>query len=122
MKQDLQNLTPKQELAPLSLVENLNQQHSSLRQSLVPLQSQLDDLKERFNKRPELEQIESLTTIIVALKRCIDDLPQPERLQLHSAELQHQFDQAFAQLSQNSKQIGYLEQAIAQLQQQLLDS
>jgi hypothetical protein len=33
----------------------------------------VDDLIEQFNKRPELEQIESLVVVITALKQCIDD-------------------------------------------------
>jgi chromosome segregation ATPase len=122
LQQDVQNIAPNQELTSIaSKVEELNQQQNGLRLSLVPLQSRLDDLAEQFNKRPELEQIESLATVIMALKQCIDGLPQPEHLQMHSAELQHQVEKALAQLSTNSERVERLEKAIAQVQQQLLD-
>jgi chromosome segregation ATPase len=127
VKQDLQNLVPRQELTSIvSTVENLNQQHNSLRISLVTIQSRLDDLVSQFNKRPELEQIESLAVVITALKQSIDILPQPELLQRQSAELQQQVESALAQLSEkitelsnNRERVQRLEDAIAQLQQQL---
>ncbi|HAJ61195.1 MAG TPA: hypothetical protein DCP31_19670 [Cyanobacteria bacterium UBA8543] len=126
-KQDLQNLVPNQELTSIvSTVENLHQQHNSLRTSLVALQSRLEDLNSQFNKRPELEQIESLAIVITALKQSLDILPQPERLKRQSAELQQQVESALAQLSEktaelssNSERVNRLEDAIAQVQQQL---
>lgn len=129
LKQDLQNLIPSQELTSIvSTVENLNQQHNSLRLSVVTIQSRLDDLMAQFNKRPELEQIESLAVVITALKQSIDRLPQPERLQQQSAELQQQVESALAQLSEkttefsnNCERVNRLENAIAQVQQQLVN-
>lgn len=129
VKQDLQNLVPRQELTSIvSTVENLNQQHNSLRLSLVAIQSRLDDLIAQFNKRPELEQIESLAIVITALKQSIDRLPQPERLQQQSAELQQQVESALAQLSEkttefsnNCERVNRLENVIAQVQQQLVN-
>jgi chromosome segregation ATPase len=129
VKQDVQNLVPTEELASIvSIVEGLNQQQKGLRLSLVPLQSRLDDLIQQFNHRPELEQIENLVVVIAALKQCIDGLPQPEHLQLQSAELQKQVDRALAQLSEkttelskNLEKVEELEQAIAQVQQQLIN-
>ena len=129
VKQDLQNLVPKQELTSIvSTVENLHQQHNSLRTSLVAIQSRLEDLISQFNKRPELEQIESLAVVITALKQSLDILPQPERLQRQSVELQQQVESALAQLSEktaelssNSERVNRLENAIAQLQQQLIN-
>lgn len=149
-KQDVQNLVPRQELTSIvSRVEELNEQQQGLQLSLVPLQSRLDDLIAEFNKRPELEQIESLAVVIKALKQSIDELPQPERSALaypsrraqpfgfsngvpssatsqqHSVELQQQVESALAQLSQNSEKVEHLEKAIDllrhQLQQQLLE-
>lgn len=127
LEQDVQNLVPIQQLTSVvSSVEQLNQQQNGLRLSLVPLQSRLDDLIEQFNKRPELEQIESLTAVITALKKCIDNLPQPERLEHHSDKFQQQVELALVQLSekttqlsQNLQRVERLEDAIAQLQQQL---
>jgi chromosome segregation ATPase len=129
LKQDVQNLVPRQELASIvSVVEHLNQQHNSLRLSLVAIQSRLDDLIAQFNKRPELEQIESLTAVITALKQSLDRLPQPHRLQQQSAELQQQVEMALAQLSDkitdlsnNSERVNHLENALAQVQQQLVN-
>jgi hypothetical protein len=80
----------------------------------------VDDLIEQFNKRPELEQIESLVVVITALKQCIDELPQPERLQ-HSAELQQQLEIGLARLANQSERLTQLENAIAQVQQQLFE-
>ncbi|HEY9823796.1 MAG TPA: hypothetical protein V6D35_23945 [Candidatus Sericytochromatia bacterium] len=122
VKQDVQNLVPRQELTALvSMVEELEAQQNGLRLSLVPLQSRLDDLIQQFNKRPELEQIESLAVVIAALKQCIDGLPQPERFQQHSTELQQQVERALTQESTTSERVERLEQAIALLQQQLLE-
>ena len=129
IKQDLQNLVPRQELTSIvSTVENLDRQHNSLRISLVAIQSRLDDLVSEFNKRPELEQIESLAVVITALKQSIDILPKPELLQRQSAEIQQQVESALAQLSEkitelsnNSERVQRLEDAIAQVQQQLVN-
>lgn len=129
VKQDVQNFVPREEIAAIvSIVEGLNQQQKGLRLSLVPLQSRLDDLIQQFNHRPELEEIESLVVVIAALKQCIDGLPQPEHLQLQSAELQNQVERALAQLSEkttelseNLERVEELEQAIAQVQQQLIN-
>lgn len=129
VKQDVQNFVPREEIAAIvSIVEGLNQQQKGLRLSLVPLQSRLDDLIQQFNHRPELEQIENLVVVIAALKQCIDGLPQPEHLQLQSAELQNQVERALAQLSEkttelseNLERVEELEQAIAQVQQQLIN-
>jgi len=97
-----------------------------LRLSLVPLQSRLDDLIQQFKNRPELDQIESLSSVITALKQCIDELPQPQLLQKQSAALQQQVDLALVrladrtnELSQNSARVEHLEEAIAQVQRQL---
>jgi chromosome segregation ATPase len=122
VQQDVDNLVPRQELTAIATkVEELNLQQQGLRLSLVPLQSRLDDLIADFNRRPELEQIEGLTTVIVALKQLIDELPRPDRLQLESAELQQQAQTTLAQVSQNSERVKQLEQAIAQIQQQLIN-
>ncbi|NEQ29026.1 MAG: hypothetical protein F6K28_60820, partial [Microcoleus sp. SIO2G3] len=112
-------LAPSQELTSIiSTVEKLKEQQNGLRLALVPLQSRVDDLIEQFNKRPELEQIESLVTVITALRQCIDELPQPERLQ-HSAEVQQQLESGLARLANHSERLTQLENAIAQVQQQL---
>jgi regulator of PEP synthase PpsR (kinase-PPPase family) len=125
-RQNLQNFVPSQELTSIvSRVDELNERQQGLQLSLVPLQSRLDDLIAEFNKRPELEQIESLAVVIKALKQSLDELPQPERSQQHSVELQQQVESALALLSENSEKVQRLEKAIDlsrhQLQQQLLE-
>ncbi len=121
LKKDIQNITPSHELSSVvSRVEELSERQNGLRLSLVPLQSRVDDLIEQFNKRPELEQIESLVVVITALKQCIDELPQPEGLQ-HSAELQQQLESGLARLANQSERLTQLEDAIAQVQQQLFE-
>jgi uncharacterized coiled-coil protein SlyX len=42
------------------------------------MQAQLDSLTEQFRTRPELEQIDSLSAVIVALKQSLDRLPPSE--------------------------------------------
>ncbi len=119
VKQDVQNPAPRQELTSIvPIVEELNERQNELRLSLVPLQSQLNNLIEQFNNRPELEQIESLTTVIVALKKLIDELPAGHS-QPQPTALQHQVESILAQLSQNSERVEQLEKAIAQMKQQL---
>lgn len=103
--QNALNLVSREELTSIvSQVEALNERQNGLRLSLIPLQSQIDDLIQQFNQRPELEQIESLALVITALKQCIDELPQPKSQQ-PSAKLHLQVER--------------LEKAIAQMQQQL---
>jgi chromosome segregation ATPase len=121
LKKDVQNLVPSQELTSIiSTVEELKERQNGLRLSLVPLQSRVDDLIEQFNKRPELEQIESLVIVITALRQCIDELPQPERLQ-HSTDVQQQLESGLAHLANHSERLEGLENAIAQVQQQLFE-
>jgi hypothetical protein len=125
-KQDVQNLVPQQELVSLSeTVNELSERQNGLRLSLVPLQSRVDDLIEQFNKRPELEQIESLAVVITALRQCIDNLPQPEHLQQQFAELQQQVERALVQLSEttqsnNPEKVERLERAIAKMHKRLV--
>lgn len=101
---NLANLVSREELsAVVSTVEAINEQQKGLRRSLVPLQSKLDELNQKFTQRPELEQIETLAGIIVALKQTIDQLPQPER----------------TSVALNPERVERLERAIAQIQQEL---
>lgn len=127
VEQDVQHLASTELTTSLSSrVEELHQEQNGLRLSLVPLQSRLDDLIQQFKNRPELDQIESLSSVITALKQCIDELPQPQLIQKQSAALQQQVDLALVrladrtnELSQNSARVEHLEEAIAQMQRQL---
>ena len=63
----------------LTAVEALHQQQNTLKQSVAPIQAQVDVLSEQFKKRPELQQIESLAAVLAALQQYIDRLPQQDR-------------------------------------------
>jgi len=104
LKQPDSNQMSREELsAVVSTVEAINEKQKALRGSLTPLQSKLDELNQKFTQRPELEQIETLAGIIVALKQSIDQLPQPDR----------------TAASVNPERVEQLERAIAQIQQEL---
>ncbi|MEQ8999676.1 MAG: hypothetical protein RID53_24595 [Coleofasciculus sp. B1-GNL1-01] len=104
LKQPDSNQMSREELsAVVSTVEAINEKQKALRGSLAPLQSKLDELNQKFRQRPELEQIETLAGIIVALKQTIDQLPQPDR----------------TTASVNPERVEQLERAIAQIQQEL---
>lgn len=120
VQQNVGNLASRQELSAIvSTVEALNEQQKGLRLSLKPIPAQLNDLSEQFNHRPELEQIESLAGIIIALKQNIDEIPKPDRSQQPSEGLQEQTEAALAQLSHHCERVEGLEKAIARIQQQL---
>lgn len=126
-QQTLGNTASREELSSVvSSLEAIDEQQKGLRLALNPIQSRLDDLIEQFHHRPELEQIEKLATVIVALKRGIDALPQPERSQQDLTALRSQIEAILAQLSeetnrhrQNSRRIERLENALLQLQRRL---
>ncbi|MEQ9353884.1 hypothetical protein [Coleofasciculus chthonoplastes] len=104
LKQPNSSQMSREELsAVVSTVEAINEKQKVLRGSLTPLQSKLDELNQKFTQRPELEQIEMLAGIIVALKQSIDQLPQPDR----------------TAPAVNPERVETLERAIAQIQQEL---
>jgi polyhydroxyalkanoate synthesis regulator phasin len=104
LKQPNSSQMSREELsAVVSTVEAINEKQKVLRGSLTPLQSKLDELNQKFTQRPELEQIEMLAGIIVALKQSIDQLPQPDR----------------TAAAVNPERVETLERAIAQIQQEL---
>lgn len=55
-------------------VQQLRSQQQQQRNDLKQIQDRLNTLTDQFKERPELEQIESLTQVIVALQKLIDDL------------------------------------------------
>ncbi len=58
----------------IGAVQKLRSQQKQLHQAIKLIKDQLNTLTQQFKERPELEQIESLTTVIVALQKLIDDL------------------------------------------------
>lgn len=80
--EQLQSALPQLERASQSLltaVETLYQQQQALKQSVTPMQAQLNVLSEQFKKRPELEQIESFAAVLAALKQSINKLSQLDK-------------------------------------------
>lgn len=82
-----------------SILEQLHQQQQAIEQSLIPINRQVEILTEQFNKRPELSQIENLTSIIIDLQQFINQLPQWGNLQQRQLiDLQKKIDNALTQL------------------------
>ena len=59
----------------LSAIEQLRAREQHFIAGVEVMQRKLDALNQQFHNRPELSQIESLTTVILALKKLIDEMP-----------------------------------------------
>ncbi|WP_354636246.1 hypothetical protein [Planktothricoides raciborskii] len=57
----------------IEAVQKLRSQQQQLHGAIKQIKDQLNTLSQQFKDRPELEQIESLTQVIVALQQLIDD-------------------------------------------------
>ncbi len=57
----------------IEAVQKLRSQQQQLHGAIKQIKDQLNTLSQQFKDRPELEQIESLTLVIVALQQLIDD-------------------------------------------------
>ena len=90
-----------QELQSLMIViQNLLERQNLLEKTLNMMQSELEIIVQTFQKRPELEQINSLTHVIVDLQQFINQLPQWGHLQQHQMnELHQKVEQSLQQLS-----------------------
>ena len=65
------------------------------------IQSEIELTSRQFKQRPELQQVETLTTIILDLQEFINQLPQWGSLQQRQlTELQQKVDNALAQLAE----------------------
>ncbi len=58
----------------IEAVQKLRSQQQQIKMVIEQTKVQLNILSQQFKNRPELEQIESLTQVIVALQQLIDDL------------------------------------------------
>jgi hypothetical protein len=65
----------------ISALSQIRKQQSEIEQSVEPLRAQIDILTQQFKKRPELQQIDSLTSVIIDLQQFINQLPQWSTLQ-----------------------------------------
>ena len=99
----------------ISAIENLRQRIIILEKTIKMIQSEIEITSRQFKQRPELQQVETLTTIILDLQEFINELPQWGNLQQRQlTELQQQVDNALAQLSQEIAVIpSRVEEAVA---------
>lgn len=58
----------------MEAVQKLRSQQQQLLMASQQIKDQLNTLSQQFKNQPELEQIESLTQVIIALQQLIDDL------------------------------------------------
>jgi hypothetical protein len=85
----------------IAAVENIRQRLIILEKTIKMTQSEIDMTSRQFKQRPELAQIDTLTTIMIDLQQFINELPQWGNLQQRQlTELQQQVDHALEQLSQ----------------------
>jgi|GEM_PF-605003 len=85
----------------ISAIENLRQRLIILEKTIKMIQSEIELTSRQFKQRPELQQVETLTTIILDLQQFINELPQWGNLQQRQlTELQQKVDNALAELSE----------------------
>ncbi|MEG4531297.1 hypothetical protein [Microcoleus sp. D2_18a_D3] len=85
----------------ISAIENLRQRLIILEKTIKMIQSEIELTSRQFKQRPELQQVETLTTIILDLQQFINELPQWGNLQQRQlTELQQKVDKALAELSE----------------------
>jgi hypothetical protein len=99
----------------IAAIENLRQRLIILEKTIKMIQSEIEITSRQFKQRPELQQVETLTTIILDLQEFINELPQWGNLQQRQlTELQQQVDNALGQLSQEIAVIpSRVEEAVA---------
>ncbi len=85
----------------ISAIENLRQRIIILEKTIKMIQSEIELTSRQFKQRPELQQVETLTTIILDLQQFINELPQWGSLQQRQlTELQQKVDDALGRLSE----------------------
>lgn len=85
----------------ITAIESLSNRLNIQDQTIKMLQTELELVSQQFKRRPELEQINSLTSIIVDLQQFINQLPQWGSLQQKQLiEIQDKVNNALTQLSE----------------------
>ncbi|MFO7029288.1 hypothetical protein B9T07_04325 [Limnospira fusiformis CCALA 023] len=80
-------------------LQNILERQNALEQAIDAIQGELELVVRKFQQRPELEQVESLTHVIVDLQQFINQLPQWGALQQQQLnELQDKVSVAIADL------------------------
>ena len=84
----------------MAVIQNLLERQNLLEKTLSMMQSELEIVVQAFQKRPELDQMNSLTHVIVDLQQFINQLPQWGNLQQHQMnELHQKVEQSLEKLS-----------------------
>lgn len=96
------NIQPGENLHSLiSAVENSRQRLIILEKTMKMIQSEIELTSRQFKQRPELAQIETLTTIMIDLQQFVNELPQWGSLQQRQlTELQQKVEIALGEVSQ----------------------
>jgi len=96
------NIQPGENLHSLiSAVENSRQRLIILEKTMKMTQSEIELTSRQFKQRPELAQIETLTTIMIDLQQFVNELPQWGSLQQRQlTELQQKVETALGEVSQ----------------------
>jgi DNA-binding HxlR family transcriptional regulator len=90
-------------------LNKLEQRQQILEKSMESLQTEINVTTKQFKQRPELEQINSLTSVILDLQQFINQLPQWGNLQQQQLrELQEKVDGAVEKLSEEMAKIPQL--------------
>ncbi|MFM9265241.1 hypothetical protein [Tychonema sp. BBK16] len=85
----------------ISAVENIRQRLIILEKTMKMNQSEIELTSRQFKQRPELAQIETLTTIMIDLQQFVNELPQWGSLQQRQlTELQQKVENALSEVSQ----------------------
>lgn len=101
----------------ISAIENLRQRLIILEKTIKMIQSEIELTSRQFKQRPELQQVETLTTIILDLQQFINELPQWGNLQQRQlTELQQKVNDALTELSEEMAVIpNRVQEAVASL-------
>jgi len=90
-------------------LNKLEQRQQVLEKSMELLQTEINATTKQFKQRPELEQINNLTSVILDLQQFINQLPQWGNLQQQQLrELQEKVDSAVEKLSEEMAKIPQL--------------
>lgn len=85
----------------ISAIENIRQRLIILEKTMKMTQSEIELTSRQFKQRPELAQIETLTTIMIDLQQFVNELPQWGSLQQRQlTELQQKVENALNEVSQ----------------------
>jgi len=99
----------------ITAIQSLSNRLNIQEQTIKMLQTELELISQQFRRRPELEQINNLTSIIVDLQQFINELPQWGSLQQQQLiETQEKVDNALSQLSEELADIPHKVDAAVQ--------